>query len=313
MESFLIALNAVMPFFIYIAFGYLVRTIGIADESFLKKLNQMVFKVFFPIMMFCNLYTVNPGEGFHGRLIATALLSLMVVIGISVLIVPHIVRENPRRGVVIQALYRSNVALFMIPLTASLYGESSQALATMLLAFMVPLYNVMAVIILEVYRNGDINPVALLKNIIKNPMICGAAAGFLCFLLKIKIPACVMKPLQQYSDLCTPLGMFVLGGTLKFSRFRTDLRCVTTTLAVKMVVIPAVMLGVGFAMGFSPVERFNLLAIYATPVAASSYPMAQSMGGDGDLAGELVVMSTLFSVVTLFWWIYGLDSLGLMM
>ncbi len=313
MGSFLIALNAVMPFFIYIAFGYLVRTVGIVDEAFLKKLNQMVFKVFFPIMMFCNLYSVNPGEGIHGKLIVTALLSLMAVIGVSVLIVPRIVRENPRRGVVIQALYRSNVALFMIPLMVSLYGEGSQVMATMLLAFMVPLYNVMAVIILEVYRNGSISPMALVKNIVKNPMICGAAVGFLCFLLKVKIPPCVMKPLEQYSALCTPLGMFVLGGTLKFSRFRVDLRCVMWTLAVKMAVIPAVMLGVGFALGFSPVERFSLLAIYATPVAASTYPMAQSMGGDGDLAGELVVMSTLFSVVTLFFWIYGLDSLGLMM
>lgn len=312
MESFLIAVNAVMPFFIYIAFGYLTRVIGLADEAFLKKLNQMVFRAFFPLMMFCNLYTVDPNETFRWYFIVIEVVSVFSVTALALLIVPRLVKENARRGVIIQSLYRSNAVLFMLPLTVSIYGEGKQGMVTMILAFLIPLYNVLAVVLLEYYRGGKASPAVLLKNIITNPMIAGALAGLFFFLLKIRLPSCVFKPIQQYANLCTPLGMFVLGGTLRFSRVRSDMKYLVPTLFVKMAVIPAAMFAAGCVLGLEPVERFLMLALYATPVAAASYPMAQNMGGDGDLAGELVALSTGVSVFTLFLWILGLNTFGLL-
>lgn len=312
MESLVISLNAVVPFFIYIVFGYLMRSLGFVDDAFLKKLNQLIFKAFFPVMMFTNLYTIDPGEVFHGYFIAVEIGSVLAVTGVSALIVPWFVKENSRRGVIIQALYRGNALLFMLPLTVSVYGEDKQGMVTMALAFLIPLYNVLAVVVLESYRGGKVKPAVFLENIIKNPMIDGAVAGILFFFLKINLPSCILKPLQQYSALCTPLGMFVLGGTLKISRLRSDLRCVVPTLFMKLAVIPGVMFAAGLALGLQPVERFLLLAMYATPVAAASYPMAQNMGGDGDLAGELVAVSAVFSVITLFFWILGLNTAGLL-
>lgn len=312
MESFFIALNAVVPFLFYIGFGYLVRSIGLAEESFLRKLNQMMFKAFFPILMFCNLYSIDPGKDINGRFILTAVLAVLLVAGISFLLVPCIVKENPRRGVIVQALYRSNTVLFMLPLTVSIYGEEVEPMVSMILAFIIPLYNVLAVIVLESFRGGRVKPLALLKNILKNPMIAGSITGFLFYILGIEIPACIMKPLNQYAALCTPLAMFILGGTLKFSRLRSDLRYVIPTLLVKMGLIPALTFGAGMLLQFSRVECFLLLSLFATPVATASYAMAQNMGGDGDLAGELVVVSTACSVVTLFLWIFGLSSLSLL-
>lgn len=311
MESLLLSVNAVVPFFIYIAFGYLVRTVGLASEAFLNKLNQLIFKAFFPIMMFCNLYTIDPGEVFRGRFVVVEVCSVLAVTGLGLLIVPRLVKENARRGVIIQALYRSNAVLFMLPLTVSIYGQDCQGTVTLALAFLIPLYNVIAVVVLESFRGGKVEPKVFVENIVKNPMIDGAAAGLLFYALGIDLPSCVLTPLQQYSSLCTPLGMFVLGGTLKFSQLKSDMRYVVPTLAAKLVLIPALTYSVGLALGLEPVERFLLLAMYATPVAAASYPMAQNMGGDGDLAGELVVMSTALSVVTLFLWILALSTLSL--
>lgn len=311
MESFLIALNAVVPFLFYIGFGYLVRRIGLVEESFLKKLNQMIFKAFFPILMFCNLYSVDLDEDLHGSFILTAVLAVLIVAGVSCLAVPKIVRENARRGVVIQALYRSNAVLFMLPLAVSIYGADIQPMITMVLAFIIPIYNVLAVIVLETFRGGKIKPGQLLLNILKTPMIAGAIVGFLFLILGIRLPSCLMTPLNQYSNLCTPLAMFVLGGTLKFSRLKSDMRQVVSVLCVKMVVIPAVAIAAGVLLQFSKLECFVLFSLFATPVATASYTMAQNMGGDGDLAGELVVVSTACSVVTLFLWILLLGNLGL--
>lgn len=311
MDSFLIALNAVIPFFLYLVFGCLVRSVGLVDEPFLKRLNQMIFRCFFPLMMFCNLYSIDPNAHMEPQLILAAVGSVLAVMGTALLLVPRFVREDARRGVVVQALYRSNAVLFMLPLVINVYGEEVRAVTSMALAFVIPLYNVLSVIVLELYRGGRPKPKTLVRNVVTNPMICGAAAGLVFFLLHIHLPAAVYKPLQQFGDLCTPLGMFVLGGTLKPARLRGDLRCLCGTLAVKLLLIPAVVLAAATALGFSPFQRFLLVMFHATPVATASFSMAQNMGGDGDLAGELVVSSTIISIVTLFLWIFLMSSLGL--
>ena len=74
-------------------------------------------------------------------------------------------------------------------------------------------------------------------------------------------------------------------------------------------IIPSIIMMLAVKLQFRPVECFVLFAMFATPVAAASYPMAQNMGGDGELAGELVVASTVVSVVTIFLWIYFLKSI----
>lgn len=312
MESFFVALNAVVPFLIYIAFGYFVRSIGMADEAFLKKMNQLVFKAFFPIMMFNNLYQIETGTEINMKLVAVGVASVLLVVAAAWLIIPKIVQEDPKRGVLIQGMYRSNFVLFVLPLTVSVFGEEYRAVPTIMIAVIVPLYNVLAVLILEAFSGGKVKPATLIKNVLTNPLIAGALVGLIFYAFQIKIPDCIHKPIQQFSNLCTPLGMFVLGGTLRFSSMYHNLKYLVPALAVKMLLIPAIVLIGAYQIDFLPVERFVLLAMHATPLAVSSYTMAQNMGGDGELAGELVVLSTTLSVITLFLWILILGNLGLL-
>ena len=142
MESFLVAVNAVMPFLIYISFGYGVRMSGLVDEAFMNKLNKLIFRAFFPILMFNNLYKVEPGFTLDGRLVAVGVGSVLLLELILVFLVPKFVKGNPQRGVVIQAIYRSNFVLFAIPLTTSLFGETGSVLASMMVAIVIPIYNV---------------------------------------------------------------------------------------------------------------------------------------------------------------------------
>ena len=111
-------------------------------------------------------------------------------------------------------------------------------------------------------------------------------------------------PIKQFANLTTPLALFVLGGTLHFNAIGGNLKYVVPSMTVKMVILPAVILAVATLLGFSGVERFVYFEMYATPVATASYAMAQNMGGDGELAGQFVVLSTVASVVTIFLWVY---------
>lgn len=310
MESFVIAVNAVMPFLIYISFGYGVRSFGLVDEAFMRTLNRLIFRAFFPILMFNNLYSIPHGFSLKPGLAAAAVLGVLLLEALLILIVPRIVRENPRRGVIIQAVYRSNFVLFGIPLATSLFGEEGKILATMMVAIVIPTYNVTAVIILELFRGGRIRPADLLRNVCANPLIQGAAVGLLFFLLGIRLPSSVEEPISAFASLTTPLALFVLGGTLHFSAIRGNLKYVVPAMGFKLIVLPAVVTAAATALGFTGAERFLLFEMYATPVATASYSMAQNMGGDGELAGQFVVLSTAASVVTIFLWVFLFTKIG---
>ncbi len=312
MESLQIALNAVLPFLIYMGLGYFTRISGIADETFISKLNQVIFQIFFPIMMFYNLYDRDPDLEFDFMLAAVSVLSVLGLILILCLLVPALVKENPRRGVLIQGIYRSNFVLFAVPLTESIFGSAGVAVASMLVAIIIPIYNVAAILVLEYFRGGKTSPAALAKKVLANPMIMGAIAGALVIFLQIRLPVCIDRPLSQLSAMTTPLALFVLGGTLRFSSMKRNLKYLIPAITVKLVLLPALALIIAFALSFPALERFVYFTMFATPAAAASYPMASNMGGDSALAGELVVLSTCASVITIFLWVFFMNTLGLL-
>lgn len=311
MNNFIIAVNAVVPFLAYIAFGYGIKLSKMVDEDFMRKLNQMVFKAFFPIMMFYNLYDKDDSTTLDIRLVVAGVFSVILFIVILFLIVPRFVKEDKKRGVIIQGIYRSNFVLFAMPLTESIFGETGRAVAVMMIAIIIPIYNVAAVVVLEYFRGGKPKPLDLLKKIITNPMIAGVLVGFVFVGLNIKIPSCLEKPISQFAALSTPLALFVLGGTLHFSSIKKNLKYIVPVLSTKMIIVPIFAVILTILLHFEPLERFVYLTMFATPIAASSYPMACNMGGDGELAGELVVISTAVSVVTIFIWIFVLKTIGL--
>ena len=280
--------------------------------AFMNKLNKVVFRAFFPLLMFNNMYQLKRDFSLNLTLVATAVLSVLFLQALLLLVVPRLVKENPRRGVIIQAIYRSNFVLFGIPLAANLFGDDGSALASMMVAIVIPVYNVTAVIILEMFRGdgGKTNPLVLVRNVCTNPLILGAAVGLVFFALRIKLPSSVEGPVSQFAGMTTPLALFVLGGTLHFSAIRGNLKYIVPSMTLKLALLPLLITALATVLGFSNVERFVIFEMYATPVATASYSMAQNMGGDGELAGQFVVLSTAASVVTIFLWVYLFTSIG---
>ena len=312
MESLLVALNAVIPFLCYISFGYIVRMKKIVSESFLQQLNQMVFRLFYPCMTFYNIYKADAESLPRPVLLIFVGASILILEAIRRLVVPRFDLENPQRGVVIQGIFRSNFVLFGLPLTISVFGDSAASVAAMVVTVVVTIYNTTSVVILEMFNtNGKINVKNIAFNVIKNPLLQGAVIGLVFFLLGIHVPESIVTPIAAFSDATSPLALFVLGGTLHFNEISHNLKYLVPTLSFKLLILPAVMMAIGYAFGLRELELFLLVAVYGTPVAAASYPMAQNMGGDGELAGQLVVISTVVSVVTLFFWIFLLRFVGL--
>jgi len=312
MSSFTIALTAVAPFVIYIMFGVMSRKVGWADEGTLHRFNAIVFQCFFPVMMFSNMYHAGEGTGLNASVVIFIYLGVFALIGVMMALMTRVLWDNAKRGVFVQAVYRSNIVLFALPMMTNVYGEGARAMATMVIGTVVPLYNVMAVVVLEYYNGSKPEALTLLKKIVTNPLIIGILTGFLFRLLQIPLASSIDDVVTAIADMSTPLALFILGGTLNFGSAKEHAPILARGLVIKMTLVPLAAYALAYAAGYSAVERFLILIVFATPVATSSFPMAENMGGDGALAGEFVVTSTLVSLLTLFIFIFTLNVAGLM-
>ena len=313
LESFMVALNAVAPFMILLGIGFLAVRTGLTDRAFMNRLNALNFRLFFPFLMFNNIYSATP-EGLPSvTLLIAGPLSVILLILILMLVVPRIVKENSRRGVIIQAVFRSNFIIYGIPLTTYVFGAERSSVCGMMVMIMVSLFNIAAVIVLEIFRDGGkVRLKPLLLGLLKNPLLQGCAAGLLFFLLRIRLPGFIASPVSSLATMATTLAMIVLGANLVFEEIRKNRKTITVVLLVRLILLPLITLPLGWLIGLRGVELFLILMIFGTPVATASYPMAQNMGGDGQLAGQLVFVSTVASLATIFLFIFAMSRLGLL-
>ncbi|MBE6004176.1 MAG: AEC family transporter [Lachnospiraceae bacterium] len=314
MNSFMIAANAVVPFICYMLYGYIARAVGLGDVKFYKKLNTIVFKAFFPLLMFNNLYTADIDLGSHVSMIGIFSGVLIAIILVCILVVPLIVKENPKRGVVIQSIWRSNTLMFAYPLCVSMYGEDTGAVASLVIATIVPIYNICSVVIFSIFdrESGARTDVKkIIMNILTNPLIVGAIGGAVFKFAGWQIPASVMSPVAGFANMTTPLSIFILGATLDVPDIGKNLRYIISVLSLKLVIVPAIVTVLMYMAGYRGSELFIAFILYATPIAGASFPMAQSMGGDAALQGQLLAISTVMSLFTIFFWIVGLTSFGI--
>ena len=313
LESFQVAFNAVMPLLLLLGVGWAAVRSGITDRAFMNRLNTLNFKLFFPFLMFKNVYGAEPENLPTTALIITSVVSLLVLVTLLVILVPRIVKENPRRGTIIQAIFRSNFIIYGIPLTTFVFGEGKASVCGIMVMIMVSMFNILSVIVLEYFREGGkVRPGPLLLGIVKNPLLQGCVAGLLCYLLGIKLPVFLKEPVFALGSMASTLALVVLGANLQFAELKKNGRTVTTVLLVRLLLLPLVMVPLGWLIGLRGVELFLILMIYGTPVATASYPMAQNMGGDGQLAGQLVFVSTVASLGTIFLFIFTMSQLGLL-
>lgn len=305
MDNFMLAVNAVVPFITYMGIGMLLVKLQFTTTDFLRKLNALVFKAFFPFMMFRNFAGMDLSQGLAFGYVLFSLTALVIVITLTSLAVAKtgLLPERPQRPVIIQALFRSNAILFAMPLAETIAGAAGVQAASFLVAILVPLYNVTAVVVLESYNGARSSLGALLRKIITNPLIIGAIAGVIYLLLPFRFPGFIMKPVNAIADMTTPLALVILGGTLTFTSVKKHAKQLTAVVLFKLIVIPALVMLAMKPFGFPEAQRIAVFVVFATPVAVSSYTMAANMGGDGELAGEIVAITTAASLLTIFLWI----------
>lgn len=324
MEDIIFAINATAPIVLMVVVGYFLKKIGLIDATLAKAANRLVFKVFLPCMLFLNVYKIESFEDIDFTFVWYTLGATLVLFLGAIASVRLITPENAKRGALLQSVFRANYALVGIPLATSLFGERGSIMATVLSAFIVPLFNTLAVIGLSIYSPGKKPEFKrVVVDIAKNPLIQAIALGFVALGIRALFVELgvdfrladiqpIYKTLSNLSSVATPLALVALGAQFELSAIPELKKHIIFGVVTRNLVVP--LLGIGaayFIGGFEGAHFATFVAVFCTPVAVSSVPMAQEMEADTALAGQLVVWTTVFSAISIFLASYVLKVLGI--
>ena len=310
MENFLVCLNAVLPIFVIMALGYCARLANFISRDDVPRLNKLAFDFFMPFLMFYNIYNSDLSSSLKPALIGYACGAVLCAYFLSLGYVLLTEKQPERRGVMIQGIYRSNFVIIGLPIAASLLGTTELGTVAVLVAIIVPLFNVLAVVTLETFRGEKINAGKIILDILKNPLILSSAAGILALVLGLRLPKFLNTVLSGMSDATTPLLLFLLGSFFQFGGLKKYAGDLVKVCVGRLVVIPAIFLTAAYFLGFRGVDFVALIGVFGSATAVSSFTMAQQMGGEAELAGDIVVVTSAVCSFTLFAWAYLFKCLG---
>ena len=313
MENLIFSLNATIPIFLMMLLGMLFRKLGWMDEVFAAKMNKFVFLVPLPVLLFEQLATVDFSEVWDIKFILFCFVVTAISITISTLI-SLLWKDRSVKGEFIQATYRSSAALLGIAFIQNIYGTAG--MAPLMIIGSVPLYNIMAVVVLSVFKPGNNSfDKALVKKTLKgiatNPIIIGIVAGFVWSALKFPMPSILHKKVSSIGATATPMGLMSMGATFEMKKATSKMKPTLVAVFMKLVGFCAIFLPMAALLGFRNEELIAILVMLGSATTVSCFVMARNMGHEGTLSSGVIMMTTLLSAFTLTMWLDVLRSFGL--
>ena len=313
MENLIFSLNATIPIFLMMLLGMLFRKLGWMDEVFAAKMNKFVFLVPLPVLLFEQLATVDFSEVWDIKFILFCFVVTAISITISTLI-SLLWKDRSVKGEFIQATYRSSAALLGIAFIQNIYGTAG--MAPLMIIGSVPLYNIMAVVVLSFFKpgNNSFDKVLVkktLKGIVTNPIIIGIVAGFVWSALKLPMPLILHKTVSSIGATATPMGLMSMGATFEMKKATSKMKPTLVAVFMKLVGFCVVFLPMAALLGFRNEELIAILVMLGSATTVSCFVMARNMGHEGTLSSGVIMMTTLLSAFTLTMWLDVLRSFGL--
>ena len=322
MSSFVFALNATLPVFLVILLGWFLTRVHLLNDAFLKAADQYVFKCALPVSLFLSIAKIDLYSDFDPKFCLFCFVVTTIVFfgvwGCARLFL----KNRALIGAFTQAAARSSAAILGIAFAVNIYGDSG--MVPMMIVSAVPFFNIYSVLILtfspQVDDAGRLLPPAaeggaLVKkaclNVLKNPIILGILAGIPFALLRIPLPTILNSTLTTVGGTATPIALLVIGGSFSGAEALKKWKPAAVASFIKLFLLPELFLPAAVALGFRTSELVAILIMLGSPTTVSCYVMAKNMNGDGVLTSNVVVLTTLFSSVSITLWLSLLRSFAL--
>jgi len=308
MENLLLSFNVVAPLMIYMIIGVVLRRTKIVTEQLMRDANNIIFYVTLPLMCYRAIAAADIDAMFETPFLLYMAIGIFVIYALTALIVPLFSKENKRRGVLILGVFRSNDAIFGLAVAAALLGENNLGMMSIAISLSVPLFGILAVIAMERYRGEQVRFGTVLLRVLTNPIMLSCYAGFLVNLLNIQFPTVIQKPIDSLAAVTTPLAFVLLGGTISLDAVKKNRAAILVVSVLRLLIVPLVAVGSLLLLGFRGEHIVVSLIIFGAPVAMVTYSMAVAMQADDELAGTLVAVTSVLSIVTMFFFIFVLKQ-----
>jgi predicted permease len=300
-QNLIVVAGLVAPVFLIVALGYFLKKLGMINDDFVKKSSLIVFSVSLPALIFNEISKTDFSQIFNLTLIGYAYAGTLITFLFAWIISIPFVKTATDKTVFIQGSFRGNFAIIGLALISNVYGIDNLGKASLLLAFTIPIYNTLAVIALTVPLKEErkMNVNRTLIEIIRNPLVLAVLISIPFSYFKIELPFIIDRTITYLAALSLPLALLGIGGFMNFSEVKKGLRFSLYSTALKLVVFPLIMTYGAFLFGFRGYDLGILFILFACPTAISSFIMAEAMGSNSKLAANILLMTTLVSLLTI--------------
>lgn len=301
LEQILFSFNMVLPIFLIIALGAWIRRRNVVSPKTFRELNHIVFHVFLPCLVFNSISNAVLERAFNLRFGLFIFSGITLGFLVAMFIVPKLVKDPNQQGVVVQAMIRGNFVIVGLPILTRLFGAVATEPVGLILLISMPIYNITSVLALEGLR-GEVNSFkSLLLKLLQNPMIIATVLGFIG--LFVRLPELVASPIRMIAGASSAISLFCLGGMLELSSMKANRRILNGVSFVKLVLLPMIVFPIGYFLGMDQLSLTTLMVFFAAPPAVATFPMVQKCGGDEELAGQLILYTTMISVFSYAFWV----------
>ena len=317
-QNLIYSLNVVTPIFLLVFLGWLLKRKKVFSDKFFSSCDKFVFRIALPSMIFLDVSTTRIKEvSEYTPLIVFCGVSLITAFIIGALIVPLFIHDKAKVGAFVQGIARANFAILGIPIAYNMFGEDGTRLVSILLPEVILIGNILVVIILSVFnpkcqktskREMFFN---ISKSIIKNPLIIAVIIALpFMFIPSIELPIFAERTLSYLSDATMSLALISLGACITIASFKGRFLYSITATVIRLVFLPLIAVMVAWLLGFSGMQISIIFLLFGVPTAVSSYIMAKQMDSDYELAGLILLFTTLFGVFTLFLGVFLIKTVG---
>jgi predicted permease len=297
----------VLPIFLVMFLGNALLRMKLINEPFINTANKLIFNVCLPVLLFFKISQSAFSDVFNPQLLLIMLTAVGIMFPASFL-VGGITRTSKRSvGTFAMNNFRANYAYMGLPVSYYAFGEPGLAIGSILMAFIVPYVNVLSVAALSLTGGGGFDKRTFLKNTLLNPLAIACVLGILFSVFQIPVVDFLYRTMEIISGVTLPLALFAIGATLSRDRIRGSMPIITTSIIMKLVLLPLIAYGIFRIFGI-PVglPEKVLIVMLSAPSATVNYVLASVMGGDSDLAAGTIVLGTTVSIFSFVFWLHTL-------
>ncbi len=292
-------LAALVPVFVLILLGHLMKRGGFPGDGFWEPAERLTYYVLFPALLVGNLARAPLAEVPLGQFTLVLVVTWSVAALALLLLQRWLATDGPAFTSVVQGGIRFNTYVGLAAAEA-LFGVAGLTLAAVVIAVLVPLVNVLCVGVLN--RHGRAGPPgwgAVLRGLVRNPLILACLLGVLLNLGGVGLPWGSGEVLDIVARAALPLGLLAVGAGLDLNAIRERHGTVVAVTAFKLLGLPLAVAAAAWLLQLPHEETAIAVLFAALPTAPSAYILARQLGGDARLVAGMLTLQTVSAVVTL--------------